>query len=172
MIVGGDLVLITGVYLALREQMNMAYVIVLAYAATTVSDLIWYYIGKYLPRTKLSTWGFLERRKAFIDSISAFFKKNGFKTLFYSKFIYGTRTIVQVLGGAHKLKLARYLFINSLGTLGYITLIITFGYIFKSSIDDLQQFVHNAEITFAIFVAVIFFLNIWIQKILKKYLFR
>jgi membrane protein DedA with SNARE-associated domain len=172
MILGGDLVLITAVYLAIKNQMDIGYVIVLAYISTTISDFIWYYIGKRLPTHKFEKYNFVQKRREFIDQISTFFSKHSFKTLFYSKFIYGTRTVVQMLGGAKGLKVTKYLAVNSLGTIGYIAVIVALGYTFKLGIEDLERIIHSAQILFLLFIATIFFINLWLQKTLKKHLFQ
>lgn len=170
MIIGGDLVLIIGIYLSIQGQMDIRYVISLAVAATLISDLIWYCVGKYIPKSKMSQWKLFTKRNVFFSKVSTFFNKHSLKTVFYSKFIYGTRTIVQLMVGAHGINIPKYIGIDILGTLLYIFLIVGLGYTLKLGLSDLQGIVHNTQITFAIFVLVIFAINYFLQKRAEKLL--
>ncbi len=170
MILGGDLVLITGVFLATQNIMDIRWLIVLAISATLLSDLCWFYIGKHFPQRTLLKWNFIKRRQALIDKISNFFKKHSFKTVFYSKFIYGTRTIVQLMSGGHRLSVSKFFAVDAVGTIGYTLLIVALGYSLRLGIEDVEEVVHSAQITFAIFVVVLFAINIAIQKGAKKIL--
>lgn len=170
MFIGGDIVLITAIYLATRNQFDIRLLIVIAYVATILSDLVWYYIGKKVSWEKLTNY--LEKKRDLVSHVSRFMEKHGFKTILYSKFIYGTRTITQIVAGHQHMKLPSYTVANTIGTVAYILLLVVLGYVFKISTQNIQAIIHNGGVVLAVFVIAIMLINLWINKSVKKHLYQ
>lgn len=170
MFIGGDIVLITAIYLATRNYFDIRALIIISYLATILSDIMWYFIGKYATRTKINS--FLEKKRDLVSHVSRFMDKHGYKAIVYSKFIYGTRTIAQVIAGMHHMNLSGYTIANSIGTVAYILLLIALGYVFNFSTQNIQAIIHNGGVILGIFVVAIMLINIWINKSIKKRLYQ
>lgn len=172
MIFGGDIVLITGIYLATRNHFDIRALVILAYVATMLSDLVWYYIGVHLTKRRLSTFPLLEKKRDLVDHVSRFMDKHGFKAVFYSKFIYGTRTVTQVLAGVRHLNPMKFILANTAGTFAYMAILLFLGYVLHLSTGSIQYLVKNGAVVLAVFVFVMMAINIWINKNIKKHLYQ
>lgn len=172
MLFGGDLVLITGIYLATRNYFDITLLVLIAFIATMLSDYVWYFLGKHMTKEKLLRYNIFKKHEHLINRLSQFTEKHGFKAIFYSKFIYGTRTIVQILAGMERLSFFKYSFVNSIGTLGYIAVILLLGYGLHLSTENIQTLLHNGALTLSLFILIVTLVNIWINKQLKKRLLR
>jgi membrane protein DedA with SNARE-associated domain len=172
MIVGGDIVLITGIYLALRNQLDIYYLITLAFLGTIISDVIWYYFGSKITEERLLSQKFIRIKKDLYEAFKHFYEQHGFKALFYSKFIYGTRIVTQMLAGAYKMALRPYLSINSIGTILFILCIVALCYAFRSSIERLRAIVENTQILLLVFVVGIFLLQATIRRLIRQKLVK
>lgn len=168
MIVGGDVVLITAVFLIFRGELALVPALAVATAGTLVSDMIWYSLGRALPENALVK-KIMSRGGERLSQMSDFFKKHSLKTIFYSKFIYGTRVVVQILSGGNKLPLAPYLAVDFAGTVGYMALILLLGLVVHESIESLEDIVHGTQIAFVIFLIVIILIRTWIKRMAKNW---
>lgn len=117
LILGGESVLLPALRLNLRDERALLTVTVLAIAATVVSDLFWYWVGRYGAMTPIVADSPLVRRVRFRPWVSAEqFEAHWKKLLLLSKFVYGTRTPAQLICGATRRRLVHYLGVNTLGT--------------------------------------------------------
>ncbi len=165
----GESVFFPALYLAFRGTLHVATVIELMVAAAMLSDLVWYTIGRAMPRT--TTIRLMGGRAAGImEHIASFFMTHRLKTLFLSKFVYGTRTVVQVLSGMYKTPFVPYMIVNILGIISLAAAILTLAYITNSTLAALTTTVHSLEIGFLVLIAILACVFIFIRHaILRKW---
>lgn len=112
LLAAGEVVLIPALYLAVTGRLDLPLVVGIAIAATTLSDLVWYTIGRAFPTTALKR---LSKRQGgrLLPWLERAFTEHGAQALFASKFVYGTRVMAQLLAGLHAMPLRRYLPVNT-----------------------------------------------------------
>ena len=123
----GELVLLPSIYLAVTGRLQLEYVFAVAVIAMALSDLVWYYLGRSVPRERLERFGGGRIGRA-MGRIERLYVNRGPQILIGSKFVYGTRTAAQVLSGVHHMRLRTYLIANSIG----VALLVGAGLLTKS----------------------------------------
>lgn len=153
MIIAGELVLLPAIYLAATQRMDLTAVLLLAVLATLVSDCLWYGLGRRFPTPTL-------RRVAgkvghgFLASVDNAFNAGGKRLLFMSKFVYGTRTLVQVLAGVHGMSLRSYLVVNTAGVIAVTAVLTIVAYAVIGTTYRLGDIMQYIEVAFLLFVLV------------------
>lgn len=163
----GELVLLPAIYLAITGRLQLEYVFAVAVPAMALSDLVWYYLGRSVPRARIERFagGRIGRGMARVERI---FLRRGPQILVGSKFIYGTRTAAQVLAGVHQMRLRTYLVANSLGVLLLVGALCAVGYSVRGTVGRLGETVENMEIAFLVFVIVAVLGHLLVARILRR----
>lgn len=167
---GGDTVLLIAIYLSLIGIFTIPKVILVALVATLVSDVVWYFVGTLLTYERIKQLPYFRKHPSFVDAMEKFFEKHALRTLFYSKFVYGTRTIVQILCGTHRVNLPAYFIVNMIGTFILIMALTALGMFVGTSISRLQSVAHNIELGFAALILLIFLINSIVKRKLYGYI--
>jgi len=160
----GETVLIPAIYLGVEGRLDLPLVIAISLMAAVISDLVWYFVGRLFPLSKILTFRPFRSKNAEIDSLSKVFDKHALYILFLSKFIYGTRTIVQILCGSRKISFLPYFMINftSLCILNGVFVLIAF-YINKSTI--LVSYPYGIWIALGVFAGIVILFHYIVKKI-------
>jgi membrane protein DedA with SNARE-associated domain len=154
LLVAGESVLLPAIYFALDGKLHMPYVILIALVATAIADAFWYWVGLHMGN-KFSKRMVKGRVQEKIEKLAVPFERHGARILLLSKFVYGTRTAVQILAGLKKMKLREYLAVNLFG-ITIITLFIVFlAYSIGFTIESLTELLHGVEVAFLILVVVL-----------------
>ena len=163
----GELVLLPAIYLAITGWLQLEYVFAVAVPAMALSDLVWHYLGRSLPRARLErlAGGRIGRGMARVERM---FLRRGPQILVGSKFIYGTRTAAQVLSGVHNMPLRIYLVANSLGVMLLIGTLCAVGYSVRGTVGRLGEVVENMEITFLAFVVVAVLGQLLVARVVRR----
>jgi membrane protein DedA with SNARE-associated domain len=151
MLIAGELVLLPAIFLAVTGQLEFVQVIIVAIAATLLKDFGLYYLGRRFPAAALRRLPG-KGTSALVQGLDRLFRERGPQLLFASKFVYGTRAVVQVLAGVHDMPLRPYLIANSLGT---AALTLALSGIAWSVADTAQRYadaVRSVELAFLVFV--------------------
>lgn len=167
----GESILLPAIYAALLGKLEMSYVIGIAMLATTISDCCWYYIGVHMQDRYVSNI-VNERVKNIMAKLSVVFNKRGPLILYLSKFVYGTRIAAQVLSGTHKMPFRKYISVNFLGVLSLTFFILGLAYVTNETVSHIEGIVHNVEIAFLAFVAILVLAHVVVGKYLKKTWFQ
>lgn len=149
----GELVLLPAIYLAIAGRLELAYVICIAVAATSLSDFALYYAGRRFPASALKRIPG-HRTSQLVHGLDRLFTRRGARVVFLSKFVYGTRVIAQILAGIHDVPLRAYLTAN---TLGIAALTLVLSGIAWAVADTAQRYVdvvHGAQYAFVAFVLI------------------
>lgn len=153
MIVAGEVVLLPAIFLATTGRLDLFTVVTVSVSATLISDALWYYLGRRFPASTLRR---ISGRVShpFLQSVEQAFNVGGKRILFVSKFVYGTRTIVQVLAGAHGMAWLCYLWVNTAGVLAMTAVLVGISYAIVGTTLRLDEVVQHMEIAFLAFVIV------------------
>ncbi|HZQ55458.1 MAG TPA: VTT domain-containing protein [Bryobacteraceae bacterium] len=68
-------------------------------------------------------------RREYLDRTHAFYERHGGKTIIYAKFVPIIRTFAAFIAGVGKMRYARFLTFNIVGAIGWVTSMITAGYL-------------------------------------------
>jgi membrane-associated protein len=87
---------------------------------------IGYFVGPKVFRSENSRW----LNRSYLDRTSAFYEKYGAKTVIIARFMPIIRTFAPFVAGIGRMSYPRFLFFSVLGTILWIGLFITAGYLF------------------------------------------
>ncbi len=167
----GESVFLPALYLALFGPLNVSIIVGLMISGALLSDVIWYVLGRFIPRERLRTM-IGQRLSKGMNSIEEVFQDNRFKILFVSKFVYGTRTAVQILSGAFRTRFTTYFLVNIIGTTALIGGIVAIALAAHSTVETFTQSVGRIKTTFFVFVVAVVGLHILIKRYLAPRWFR
>lgn len=123
--------------LAGAGQLNLGLAIALAVAASLLSDLFWYELGR---RRGIRVLELLCRISLEPDSCvrrtENVFARHGARSLLVAKFIPGLSTAAPPLAGVFRMRLGRFLLFDGLGALAWASGFAGLGYLFS---DQLEQ---------------------------------
>ncbi len=103
-----------------------------------------------------------------LERLSGPFAKHGAMVLFFSKFVYGTRTAVQILAGLQKMPIRKYFSINILGIATLTTFMAVLAYSIDETVENITDLIHNVEIAFLVFVVVLVLTQLSLGAYFKK----
>lgn len=149
----GEVVLLPAIYLAVTGRLELAFVIFVAIAATLLSDAFWYYLGRRFPASALDRIPGRHSGRV-VDGLERLFERNGAHVIFLSKFVYGTRTVAQVLAGIHDMPVRTYLIANTLGVAALTLVLSGIAWSVAGTARRFEDAVHNVEIAFVAFVII------------------
>jgi membrane protein DedA with SNARE-associated domain len=162
----GEAVFLPAIYLSLLGYISLPVVILVSLFATLISDVIWYYIASHRSVAKIQHWHRVEKHKEKFVRLSALFDRRGGLILFASKFVYGTRILVQVICGMKRMNIWKYLFVNTIGSLAYL-LFLT-GITMAVDAVFLPEVIGGVKISLIVLVAVVVLINLGIKYITQK----
>lgn len=153
MLVAGEVILLPAIFLATTGRLDLPAVIFASVIATLISDLLWYGLGRRFPA---STINHLSGRvgENYLSGVEQAFNRGGKRILFISKFVYGTRTIVQVLAGVHGMVWTSYFLVNTAGVLAVTAVLTLVSYSVMSTAYRLEDVVQHMEVAFLLFATI------------------
>lgn len=166
LLVAGELVLIPAIFLAVTGRLELEWVFLVAVAAMAISDLVWYYLGRALPRQRLERIGHGRIGRA-MNRLDRLYERRGAQILIGSKFVYGTRTAAQVLAGTHAMPVSTYFAANSVGVALLTIALFAIGYSVRGTVGRVTDLVEHMEIAFLVFVALAVTIHLVAAKVLR-----
>lgn len=153
LLVAGELILLPAIYLASTGRLEILPLLSVAFVATMISDVIWYGLGRRFPAPTLQRMsGRMSER--FLAGVEAAFNAGGKRLLFLSKFVYGSRTLMQVLAGIHQMPLRTYIWVNAAGVLAVTAVLTLIAYSIVGTSYRFSELVQDMEVAFLAFVLV------------------
>lgn len=147
----GELILLPAIYLAVSGRLQVEWVFLVGVVATALSDVVWYWVGRHLPPARFER--FAGRRTARVmQRLERLYARRGAQLLIGSKFVYGSRTAVQLLAGAHAMPLRIYLVANTVGVTLLVALLIGLAYSVRGTVSRFGDLLGHIEIAFLLFV--------------------
>ena len=126
--------------------LHVQWVLLVSIGAAVLGDNCGYYLGHRFGNT------FIRWAKKFLrldnDDISAAKKllaRHGGKTIFFSRFIFGLRTIAGPLAGSLGMEWRRFLKFNLMGAATWVAVMVGAGYEFASEFNSLLGYIEKAS---------------------------
>ncbi|HLP16476.1 MAG TPA: VTT domain-containing protein [Bacteroidota bacterium] len=157
----GDVFLITTGFLARLRYFELLKVFAVVLVGTYTGDLLWYWSGRWIRGSTKKIPMTLIR---LAEKIEIDFSKNLFRTLFITKFAYGTHHLMLVKAGMEDVPLGKYVRNIFLASFLWIIIVGGLGYIFAESYLAFHRYFKFAEIGVLAMLVVYFFV---IKKITK-----
>jgi membrane protein DedA with SNARE-associated domain len=152
----GELILLAAGFLAYIGALNFWLVLVFGFFGATLGDNIWFWIGARGGTPFLEKCGkffFLTKKR--INKAKAYFNNHGSKTIFFSRFIFGTRISSAILAGALGMRQKKFLKSNVAGAGTWAIITVSLGYFFGNSFEVLRRYLKGTEIALLILAAVV-----------------
>jgi membrane protein DedA with SNARE-associated domain/rhodanese-related sulfurtransferase len=139
--------------LAGAGRMNLAVVILLAVLACMTSDLLWYQLG--LQRGgKVLQWicKISLEPDSCVRRTEDFFLRLGPKSLLIAKFLPGLNAAAAPVAGILRIRRARFIFYDALGSLFWAGTIATLGYVFSDQLEDVAVYALRLGLSLAVLI--------------------
>jgi membrane-associated protein len=156
----GDSLLFTVGIVAGAGKLEIGTMIVMLAFASMLGDGIGFLLGSTVGYKLFQNSNSRIFRREYLDRTHAFYEKHGGKTIIYAKFVPIIRTFAAFIAGVGKMRYTRFLAFNVFGAIGWVTLMITLGYVL-GNIPVVRQ---NFEKVVLLIIAVSLvpaFLQVW-----------
>lgn len=169
MFLGGEIVLLPAIFLSLQGVLNPAVIIIIGLIADLLSDTAWYSAGRFLPFSKVGHFKVVRRGQKIFSLLVSLFDRCPFQVVFWSKFVYGTRILTQVVSGVKKLPYVKYIVWNSFGFSAYLAFLFALAVLVNESLGIFLETVRYAKaLIFLMFILVAILINLWIRELVLK----
>jgi membrane-associated protein len=125
----GDSLLFTIGVVAGAGKLPIGTMIAMCAAASILGDGSGFFLGSTLGYSLFKKANSRIFRREYLDRTHAFYEKHGGKTIIYAKFVPIIRTFAAFIAGVGKMQYGRFLVFNVLGAIGWVTSMITLGYL-------------------------------------------
>ena len=163
----GETVLLPAIYFTLDGRLHLPYIIAIAMFVTIASDIFWYYVGAHM-KERFAKKIVTSRLQKTVEKLSLIFARQSNSILYFSKFVYGTRTAVQILSGLQPMPFRKYITINFLGVFSLLMFIITLAYSVNLTVENIHGIVRDLQVSFLIFIIILISTHIAISTYFKK----
>jgi membrane protein DedA with SNARE-associated domain len=159
LIIPGETVLLLGAVAAGNNTFNIYYVILIAFVAALIGNIIGYFIGMRGGRPFIERFGgrFISPER--IKGAEAYFDSHGPKTVFVGRFAAGVRVFVPLLAGAAKMNFAKFLGYSTTAIILWTVGLSIIGFYFGQNLDYVKKIFSN--FTILVLVVVIAFVVIY-----------
>ena len=145
--VPGETVLMFASFLAHKNSsLHLQWVILVGIGAAVLGDNAGFFLGRHFGQT-LIRWA----KKLFrlddtdIKAARELIRRHGGRTIFFSRFIFGLRTIAGPLAGSLGMEWKRFLKFNALGAATWVTCMAFVGYAFANEFESLLGYIEKAS---------------------------
>jgi membrane-associated protein len=125
----GDSLLFTVGVVAGAGKLKIGAMIVMLAIASILGDGIGFLLGNTLGYRLFQNANSRLFRREYLDRTHAFYERHGGKTIVYAKFVPIIRTFAAFIAGVGKMQYGRFLTFNIGGAIGWVTIMITLGYL-------------------------------------------
>jgi membrane protein DedA with SNARE-associated domain len=135
---GETMLIVAGLYAGSTHRIGIVPLVATATTAAVVGDNIGYLIGRAISIDTLRKYGRyirLDERRIKIGRY--LFRLQGGKLVFFGRFIAFLRIFCALLAGANRMSWSRFLVMNALGSLSWVTLVGGGSYVFGEKIERL-----------------------------------
>ncbi len=124
----GDSLLFTVGVVSGAGKLPIGAMIAMLALASILGDGIGFFLGTTAGYSLFKSGNSKIFRREYLDRTHAFYERHGGKTIIYAKFVPIIRTFAAFIAGVGKMKYARFLSFNVIGAIGWVTSMITLGY--------------------------------------------
>lgn len=167
----GEAVLLPALYLATTGRLDPFSVIIVAVAATMLSDLAWFLLGRWSPVGAVEK---MRRRHSghVVDRLQKLLSRNSSSLLFLSKFVYGTRIAAQVLAGALDMRFRSWAVINFAAVVTITLVMAGLAWGVVGTAQRMEELVEHIEIAFLLFLLLVMAAYLVVGMSMRKRWFR
>lgn len=137
----GDSLLFTVGIVAGAGKLPIGTMIAMLAFASILGDGIGFLLGSTLGYSLFNNGRSRIFRREYLDRTHAFYERHGGKTIIYAKFVPIIRTFAAFIAGVGKMHYGRFLTFNVVGAIGWVTSMITLGYL----LGNVSVIRHNFE---------------------------
>ena len=152
----GETAIVLGGVIAAEGQVSLPLIMLAAWLAAAMGDLVSYALGRRLGRGFLVArgprFGVTAPRLATVDR---FFARHGGKAILIGRFIGLVRAVAPVLAGAARLPLRTFLPYSLLGTAAWASAFTLAGYAFHESFDTAAGALTHGALALAVLAALV-----------------
>lgn len=146
----GDSLLFTVGIVAGAGKLEIGAIIAMLAFASMLGDGIGFLLGSTIGYKLFRKANSRIFRREYLDRTHAFYEKHGGKTIIYAKFVPIIRTFAAFIAGVGKMQYLRFLAFNVFGAIGWVTLMITLGYL----LGNIPVIRHNFEKVVLLIIAI------------------
>jgi membrane protein DedA with SNARE-associated domain len=146
-------------------------VILVAVAATMLSDLVWFLVGRWSPSAAVEKMRQRHSSRV-INRLQSLFSRNGPRLLFLSKFVYGTRIAAQVLAGALGMPVRTWSAVNFAAVVTITLAMAGLAWGVVGTAQHLEQLVEHIEVAFLLFLLLAIAAYLLVGTMMRKRWFR
>ena len=149
----GDSLLFTVGIVAGAGKLPIVWMIIMLAFASMLGDGIGFLLGSTVGYSLFKNTNSKIFRREYLDRTHAFYEKHGGKTIIYAKFVPIIRTFAAFIAGVGRMQYSRFLAFNIFGAIGWVTLMVTLGYV----LGNVPVVRHNFEkvVLLIIFVSLV-----------------
>ena len=163
-----EVTLLTAGYLASLGTIKLRIILPLALLGVLLGDSIFFIVGRKNPNALRKFGKMLILSKPILDKVHRFFKKHGEKTIFFTRFILGTRIPASFIAGSTGMKYSTFFLYDFAGIILWVPSLMTLGYLFGAYFD--QLIVDFGKIKHLIFIILMIALLLWFGYYYFRYL--
>lgn len=168
MLLEGEVFLIIAGMLASINAFDFGDVLWVSLIGVILGNIIWYYLG-----TKLKHTGVSGRMVRWAEQAVIFFlpdfREKPFKSIFFSKFIYGANRATVIISGV--LRVPFHLFVKAefFASVLWVVLFATVGFLFGQAALSVTSTISRAVLLVVLFVVIFIFTQRYLTKRYKKH---
>lgn len=168
MIIEGDLLIFTAGFLVRLGTLHLWPTFWSIFIGTLVGDSAWFYLGRLdTTRNKILHW--LGRMTDVAgQKVDHHVKDRTIRTLFITKFVYGTHHFTLVRAGRLGVPYLKFLKADAIGSFFWVVIVGSIGVLASASLELIRHRLRYLELALLLGIVLYFLLSGLISKLLKK----
>lgn len=161
--------LIFGGFLASHKAVRFLPLWFLMIIAHSLNGYFWYSVGYFGGASALDKWGHKKKLSHdFLEKISAYFNMHSGKAILLAKFTWGLEIAMLIAAGSFKYNLKNFSKYNFVGSLFWVSMTMSLGYVFGQSSSLFGFKIHYFFLFFAGAIGLVIFIASRFTKLLEK----
>jgi membrane-associated protein len=143
---GETLLMFASFFAHKQSDLRIQWVIPIGIAAAVMGDNLGYWLGRHFGKTFIR-WAkkLLRVDDEDIKTAKHLIATHGGRTIFFSRFIFGLRTIAGPMAGSLDMRWPRFFKFNLLGAASWVTTMAFTGYLFANEFESLLGYIEKAS---------------------------
>ncbi len=168
LIIPGETILIIAAFFAAQGELNIAVIMLIAFAGAVMGDNVGYYIGHRGGHPFVKKYGkyFLIHEKR-LKATEKYFKQHGGKTVFIARFTSFLRALAAVTAGICRMEYKQFFWYDLAGAAIWAVVISLLGYFLGDNWPVLSKIIDRIGLGILIVFVVIVVAGILIRRLLK-----
>lgn len=164
----GETVILAGIVLAAAGAVPVSALLGLSILGTLASDMVWFFFGQRLVHLA-RRWRTLQTRyERAMEAMERVDDGKKFYYLLFYKFVYGIRIVTIVFTSLRRIPLRRFLLLDAIGTVAYMSILIGVGLLLCQGATQLAPAVHTLRYLLAAPVLLFILMRMGTQWLRKR----